>query len=105
MNAKKNPVATNAPNPTPPRTAEQEANGTTRTREADSLEGAQATDERSPLRREPPPRTYPNTKGRQPLPSTTREDIERADGEGMAPVPPPRPHTPKPREEKSSHEY
>lgn len=58
----------------------------------------------------PSPRTGTNApggsdlkgRGRETLPSTTREDIERADGEGMAPVPPPRPEPPQPREDKSS---
>lgn len=60
---------------------------------------------------EPKPRTGVSAPGgsdlktREPLPSTTREDIERADGEGMAQVPPPRPDVPKPREEKSSRGY
>lgn len=49
-----------------------------------------------PLRRKAPHRrgSIPQSLDpiRDPLRSTTAEDIERADGEGMCPVPPPRPH-------------
>mgnify|MGYP003383451735 CR=1 FL=1 len=53
---------------------------------------------------EPPVKTNDNDKPkvRTSLPSTTLEEIARADGEGMAPVPAPRPEAPKPREQKSS---
>ena len=48
------------------------------------------------LRRRPlVPATIVDVKATDPVPnpraSTTEEDIARADGEGMAPVPPPRP--------------
>lgn len=51
----------------------------------------------APLRRGSPRRhgltpSPPLDPVRDPLRSTTAEDIERADGEGMCPVPPPRPH-------------
>lgn len=58
---------------------------------------ASYSSDQTPLRRTTPLRrgalpTPPIDPVRDPLRSTTAEDIERADGEGMCPVPPPRPH-------------
>lgn len=68
------------------------------------IEAIEATEERTPQRPEPAHNGSPK-KVRNPMPSTTLEDIARADGEGMAPVPPPRPEAPKPHEQKSSQGY
>ena len=70
-----------------------------------SPEATSATPDQKSTRKGPAREQNVDPNVRMPLPSTTREDIERADGEGMAPVPPPRPHDTEPREEKSSHGY